>query len=138
MFENDYAVLRRAPDFFGGISPEHNPSQTQGPGEVRDAGIVADEGVARLDQARQFGQWEALRDFRAGDGQGGGEPLQSFAFGFAADQEQVEIRVLDEMLEQASPFVFRPIFLFAAAAGMERERGYWRDVRVAIRRCRDF
>jgi hypothetical protein len=115
--------MGRSPDGFGGVSPENNSRHTERGGQVRNAGIVADECGADLNHPGQFGQREALRDLGARDGQGGSETLQAFAFGFAADEQQVQISGVDEMLQEVRPFCFGPIFLFTAAAGVQRDGG---------------
>lgn len=97
---------------------------------------MTDEGGAGLNQPREFSQWEALGDFGASDGQGGGKTLQAFAFGFSADQEEIQIRGMDELLQQFGPLGFRPIFLFTAAARVERDlvEGGWLRVKRQARK----
>ena len=120
--DND-ACAGRTPDFFDGVRPQDQPGQTDRGSQMRNAGVVANERIAPGQLAGQFGERQALRDATTRGGQGGGKPLQTFAFGFAANQEQAEVGEVDEVLEQFGPVGFRPVLAVAAAAGMKGEEG---------------
>ena len=88
---------------------------------MRNAGVVADEAEARLQPPRQFGQRQALRQFKPVRGKDRRQTAQPSHFCFAPHQEKAEPCRGLQMVDEAHPVFFRPVFPFAAAARMKRE-----------------
>ena len=88
---------------------------------MRNAGVVADEAEARLQPPRQFGQRQALRQFKPVRGKDRRQTAQPSHFRFAPHQKKAELCRIVQILDEAHPVFFRPVFPFAAATGMKRE-----------------
>src|SRR5204862_6262901 len=84
---------------------------------------MADEQRTLLEQLCQFNQSQTLRkpNTRRENSHALGQPMQTLAFGFSADEQQLMVGCLNQMVQQIGPFVFRPILLIASAAGMKSE-----------------
>ena len=90
MAKHGHLGTGRAPDLGDGVAPQDNAGQAQRGGQVRDAGIVADESGAALEQAAQFRQRQALGQAETRRRQGGRQALEAFGLGLAADEQKVE------------------------------------------------
>jgi hypothetical protein len=110
-----------APDFFGGRTPEDEAGKVQRGGEVRNSGVMADEGRAGFHFSDEFNQRQVLRDLDAPRWQWFGQALAAGTFGFAADEEEVPLCFPGQSAEKFLPLGFGPVFLLASAAGMHRE-----------------
>src|SRR5262249_30652835 len=117
------------------LAPQNQSGQTDCGREMRDAGVVANKASAPLQQSREFGERTALGDADPGWGQSGREALQSLTFGLTTNQEQIETRLIDQVLQQFSPFGFGPILVLAATAGVQSENSL---VWLAIAKERTF
>ena len=75
--------------------------------------------------ARRCGELDERQTARHLEAVGRPQPrqaVQTVAFGFAADQKEVQVGTRGEALEQRGPSGFRPVLPFAAAARVDRQR----------------
>ena len=79
---------------------------------------MSDESDAGLKELRQVSQRQALRDFAAFGWQSSSEPFETITFGFAAHEEDIDVGTTEQPGDEFQPVFLRPIFCFAAAAGM--------------------
>lgn len=109
------------PDFFVCLTPQHNSVESERRGQVRDPGIVTDESRAPVEACSQIGQRKLLGEVNATVRQRGAQSRETSSFRFASHQEKMNRRGLAQPSQQLDPFCFRPVFLFASAAGMHRQ-----------------
>jgi hypothetical protein len=109
----------RSPEEGIGGAEEDEARDAAGGGEVADAGVVADEIIARGEARDQVFEREVVRGGakRCERGAGGG------GFGFAGDDEEFSGTGAAEPRREFEPAGQRPVFLRGTAAGVESDGG---------------
>src|SRR2546423_766440 len=119
--QNNDAFTKQTPDFKINFTPKKKNQKTKHDNKIKNTGIVPNKTKTFRQQHNQFKKRHILSHANTGGRQRRREPLQSADFGFASDEQEVECRAVDEMLQEFGPFVFGPVLFLAAAARMEGE-----------------
>jgi hypothetical protein len=82
---------------------------------------MPNEAGATLQQPREICEREALRYTTTRRGKERRKTLETFALGFSTNEQQLEIRGINEVAQEFRPVRLGPVFSLTATAGMQRE-----------------
>src|SRR5438093_10887322 len=82
------------------LGPKGNNRRSDCGSQVRDAGIVADEGGAFTEASRKFGQWQGTRELKALTRKSARKALELSLLSLAANEQDLPCRFLRHMAEQ--------------------------------------
>lgn len=119
MTQHLHTVADGTPNAVVARAPQNDAVEAKECGEVGDAGVVTDKNAAVLESIGEFNQRKFQGNVAAAQRDEFGQLRETITFGFAADEQDVVVAGRDEMLEERAPVLFGPVFLGAAAAGVD-------------------